>query len=233
MVQVAADGRFHDVKDNLDLPHVYDRPALFAIARDPRTIFVSWNIDWHSVFEKGMPRDRQVHLRLYRLDGLEKSVAVEAMAAMHYVTISDPLGSYRVGIGYYQPADVWNSVAMSNEILMPRYEGGETSDMDIAMIPFHVSFQQLVDLFGPASDAALATVIARFQERALSSEEPNGLNPEEKKILNVSLSEIATARRLFDQADCEKLARRASVLPCFGSRSPSHGFAPDRDSAGS
>ncbi len=155
------------------------------------------------------------------------------MAAMHYVTISDPLGSYRVGIGYYQPADVWNSVAMSNEILMPRYEGGETSDMDIAMIPFHVSFQQLVDLFGPASDAALATVIARFQERALSSEEPNGLNPEEKKILNVSLSEIATARRLFDQADCEKLARRASVLPCFGSSSPSHGFAPDRDSAGS
>jgi hypothetical protein len=235
VVQVAAGGRFHDVNDSPDLPHVYDTPALFAIARDPRTILVSWNIDWHSVFEKGVPPDRQVHLQVYRADGLEKIVAVEAMAAMHYVTISDPHCSYRVGIGYYQPADVWQSVAISNEILMPRYESDETDDIDTVMIPFHVSFQQLVDLFEPTNDTALARIIARFQERALSSEEPNGLRPEEKKILrklNVSLSEIATARRVFDQADREKLARRANVFPRFGSSSLSHGFEPDWASGG-
>jgi Domain of unknown function (DUF4912) len=235
VVQVAAGGRFHDVNDSPDLPHVYDTPALFAIARDPRTIFVSWNIDWHSVFEKGMPPDRQVHLQVYRADGLEKIVAVEAMAAIHYVTISDPHGSYRVGIGYYQPADVWHSVAISNEILMPRYEVGETADMAIAMLPFHVSFQHLLDLFEPTSDTALAKIIARFQERALNSEAPNGLRPEEKKILrklNVSPSEIAMARRVFDQTDCEKLTRRATVLPCFGSTSPSRGFESDSASGG-
>jgi hypothetical protein len=237
VLRVAVDDRLHDVGDSVGLPRFYGPPILFAIARDSRTIFVSWNIDWPLVFEKLMPVDRQVHLRVYRADGLEeKTVAVEPMAATDYVTISDPHGSYCVEIGYYRPADVWHSVAMSNEVLMPRNEVDETADVDIAMIPFHVSFQQLVDLFEPTSDTALATIIARFQERALSSEEPKGLSPEEEKILrklNVSLSEIATARRVFDQTDCEKLARRAGVLSYFGSTSPSRGFEGDWASAGS
>jgi hypothetical protein len=236
VVHVTAEDRLDNGDDTAGLPHVYVPPILFAIARDSHTIFVSWNIDWHSVFEKGTPADRQVHLQVYRADGLEKIVVVEAMAAMHYVTISDPHGPYRVGIGYYQPAGVWHSVAISNEILMPRYEIGETADMAIAMLPFHVSFQHLLDLFEPTSDTALARIIARFQERALSSEEPNRLGPEEKKILrklNVSPSEIATARRVFDQADCEKLARRATVLPSFGSTSPSRRFESDSASGGS
>lgn len=235
VVQVAAGGRFHDVNDSPDLPHVYDTPALFAIARDPRTIFVSWNIDWHSVFEKGMPPDRQVHLQVYRADGLEKIVAVEAMAAIHYVTISDPHGSYRVGIGYYQPADVWHSVAMSNEVLMPRTEIAETADVDIAMIPFHVSFQQLLNLFGLGNETALANVMSEFQKLALS-EGHEGLSAQEIKILrklDVSLSAIAAACRAFNDVDGEKLALRAGGLPYFGSTSPSRGFEGDWASAGS
>ncbi|MGC2353566.1 MAG: hypothetical protein WA496_09225, partial [Candidatus Udaeobacter sp.] len=86
VVHLAADSRLKDVGDSPGLPRVYDPPILFAIARDSRTIFTSWNIDWVSVFEKAIPVDRQVHLRVYRADGLEeKSVAVEAMAGMHYI----------------------------------------------------------------------------------------------------------------------------------------------------
>jgi hypothetical protein len=226
VVQVAAGGRFHDVKDSPDLRHVYDPPALFAIARDPQTIFVSWNINWHSVFEKGTPPDRQVHLQVYRADGLEEIVAVEAMAAMHYVTISDPHCSYRVGIGYYQPADVWHSVAMSNEILMPRYKSDETGDIDTVMIPFHVSFQQLLNLFGPATDTELAAVISQFEKRALSSEEKT-LSGGHKKILRKlhgSVSELAAEWRAFNDIDGKKLARRTRALLGFGSSSLFRGF---------
>src|SRR6186713_170929 len=96
---------------------VYGQPFLFAIARDARTIFTSWNIDWRSVFEKAMPADRQVHLQVVGGDGvIETRIAVEPMSAMHYLTISGLHGSYRVEIGYFQPFDNWRSVARSEEV---------------------------------------------------------------------------------------------------------------------
>ncbi|HEX9281996.1 MAG TPA: DUF4912 domain-containing protein [Candidatus Udaeobacter sp.] len=236
IVRLAADDRLQNVVDSAGLPRVYGPPIVFAIARDSRTIFVSWNIDWLSVFEKAMPMDRQVHLRVYRADGLEeKGAAVEPMAGIHYVTTSEPHGFYHVEIGYYQPADIWHSVAMSNEVVMPPDGIAETVDVDLATIPFHVSFQQLFDLFGATNDAELAAVISRFQKHALR-EGHEGLDAEERKILlklNVSLPEIATARRAFDETDSENLARRTGVLTAFGPTSPSRGFEEDWASAGS
>ncbi|MGH7982812.1 MAG: DUF4912 domain-containing protein [Candidatus Udaeobacter sp.] len=237
VVRFAADDRSRDAADSVGLPRAYGPPILFGIARDSCCIFTGWNIDWLSVFEKAMPVDRQVHLRVYRADGLEeKSMAVEPMTGMHYVTMSEPQGSYRLDIGYYQPADVWHSVAMSNEIAMPPDGIAETVDVDLVTIPFHLSFQQLVDLLRPANDTELATVISQFQKRALSSEERTRLSPEEKRILrtlDVSLSDIAAARRAFDRADSEKLARRAGALITFGPSSPSRGFESDWILAGS
>src|SRR5437773_11822758 len=82
---VAAD-RPPDVGDSLGLTREHDARILFAIARDPRTIFASWNLDSAALFETVMPVDRQVHLRLYSADGLqEKTASVDPTAAMHYV----------------------------------------------------------------------------------------------------------------------------------------------------
>ena len=236
-MRLAADNRPRNAGDSVGLPRAYGPPILFAIARDSRCIFTGWNIDWLSVFEKAMPVDRQVHLRVYRADGLEaKSMAVEPMAGMHYVTMSEPHGSYRLDIGYYLAADVWHSVAMSNEIVMPPDGITETLDVDLVAIPFHLSFQQLVDLLGPANANELATVISQFQKRALSSEKRRRLSPEEKRILrklDVSLSDIATATRAFDQIDSGKLARRTGALLAFGPSSPSRGFESGWASGGS
>src|SRR2546426_839806 len=100
-----------DLGGVLELPRVYGPPNLFAIARDPRTIFTYWNIDWPSIFAKAAPMDRQVHLRVYRNDGgQETSAAAEPMAGNYYLAVSQSRGPYRVEIGYYHPEDVWNSV---------------------------------------------------------------------------------------------------------------------------
>lgn len=228
MAHVTAADRLNDGGDSIGLSHVYGAPILFAIARDSRTIFVSWSIDWLSVFAKALPVDREVHLRVYRADGLEeKSAAVEPMATMHYVTIPGPHGSYHVEIGYYQPADVWHSVATSNEVLMPPNGIAETAELDLATIPFHVSFQQLLNLFGPATDTALAAVISQFEKRELSSEEKT-LNGRDKKILRELhdlVSEVAAEWRAFNDIDDEKIARRTRALLGFGSSSPFRGFA--------
>ena len=233
---LAQDEQSYNLGDGVQPQRFYGSPRLFAIARDPWTIFAYWTADWPSIFKNTAPIDRQVHLRIHCVDDLEeKSVAVEPMAGMHYVTISRPHRSCRVEIGYYQPADVWHSVAMSNEIVMPTAELSEAEDVDLATIPFHLSFQQLVDLFG-ANDDALATIISRFQTRVLRTGRSEKLTSEQRKILHrggVALSEIAGARRAFNEIDGKKLGNRTDALLGFGSSSPSRGFKVDWTSAGS
>jgi len=234
-VPLAETEELHDLGNGLGLPRFHGSPRLLAIARDPWTIFAYWNVDWPSIFKNAAPIDRQVHLRIHCADGLEeKEAAIEPMAGMHYVTMSQRHRACRIEIGYYQPADVWHSVAMSNEIVIPPAEISEARHVDLATIPFHLRFQQLVDLFGASNDDALATVISRFQTRAVSSGRYEKLSPEERKILRragVALSELADARRAFNQLDSEKLRKEAEVLLKPGATSPSRGFKVDWASA--
>ncbi len=228
MLHLAEDEPLPDVHDRMGLTRVCGQPFLFAIARDARTIFASWNIDWRSVFEKAMPADRQVHLRVIGGDGVvETRVAVEPMSAVHYLTISGLHDSYRVEIGYFQPFDTWHSVATSDEVEMPPHGSVELADVDLATIPFHLSFQQLANLFGAANDNSVARLVSEFQKRVLSSDKPNEATQSDTQILrnlNLSLSEIAAAERDFKKIDTEKLARRARAMFRFAATSPARGF---------
>src|SRR5207244_1691652 len=212
-------GEFDNV---VGLPRVHGVPILFAIARDPRTIFTCWSVDWQTVFAKTVPVDKQVHLRLYRSDKLEeKNVAVEPMAGYCYIAIPRPSGSYRVEIGYYQPADVWHSVAVSDEVRMPPDRLAAPADFDLATIPFHLSFQQLVDLFGAANSDALTEIVSRLQKRAVTDDERDLLSPKDWETLsamNVSLEEIRLARATFNgPANAAALRRRAEEIFGLGS----------------
>lgn len=227
MVRLAEDGPLSDVHDCMGLTRVCEQPFLFAIARDAHTIFATWNIDWRSVFGKAMPADRQVHLRVIGGDGvIETRVTIEPMSAMHYLTISRLHDSYRVEIGYFQPFDTWHPVATSDEVKMPPRGSVELADVDVATIPFHLSFQQLANLFGAPNDTSVAKVVSGFQKRVLNSD-PNEATRSDTQILrnlNLSLAEIAAAERDFKKIDTEKLARRARAMFRFAATSPVRGF---------
>jgi hypothetical protein len=216
MVHLAEDGPVSDAGDRIGPTRLCGQPFLFAIARDARTIFASWNIDWRSVFEKSMPSDRQIHIRVIGGEGfIETTVAVEPMSAMHYVTISGLHNSYRLQIGYFQPFDTWHSVATSGEIEMPPQGSVELADVDLATIPFHLSFQQLANLFGATNNMSVASLVSEFQKRVLSGDKPNAAIPSDTQIfgsLNLSLPEIAAAERDFKKIDTEKLIRRARAM---------------------
>ena len=234
MVHLAEDGPVSDAHDCMGLTRAHGQPLLFAIARDAHTIFATWNIDWRSVFGKAMPADRQVHLRVIGGDGvIETRVTVEPMSAMHYLTISRLYDSYRIEIGYFQPFDTWHSVATSDDVEMPPRGSVEPAEVDLATIPFHLSFQQLANLFGAPNDTSLAKVLSEFQKRVLNSDKPNEATRSDIQILsnlNLSLAEIAAAERDFKKIDTEKLARRARAMFRFAATSPVRGFEANSDS---
>src|SRR3954468_20261190 len=94
------------------LPSSYGAPILFAIPRDPGTIFTYWSIDWSDAFARNAPADRQVYLRLKRDDGSDEiEEPIEPMLGTHFLLVARPKGAYQVELGFYDPADVWNSVA--------------------------------------------------------------------------------------------------------------------------
>ena len=214
----------------VELPRVHGAPILFAIARDPHTIFTYWNIDWPTIFAKTAPVDRQVHLRVRGRGGIEEtSAAVEPMAGDCYLTVPQPRGAYRVEIGYYQPADVWHSVATSDQVTMPPGSVAENADVDLATIPFHLSFQRLIDLFRASNRHALTEIISRLQKRALTDEEREMLSAEEWEILramNLSIDEIQSARGAFlTRASQALLRKRTEAILGFGGTSPSRAFS--------
>jgi hypothetical protein len=137
------------------------------------------------------------------------------MSAVHFVPVSGLHKAYRVEIGYFESFDTWHSVATSGEVEMPSQGSIDLPDVDLATIPFHISFQQLANLLGTANDNSIARVVSKFQKRVLSSDKPNEAKPSDTQILrslNLSLREIAAAERDFRDIDTEKLTRRARSM---------------------
>lgn len=228
---VSAAGRALGVEE-IDLPKLLrasESPRLFAIARDPETIFAYWNVDWSAVFRADVPEDRQVHARVLRCDGAEETAAAaEPMAANIYITVSPTRGPYHMELGYYGAGNVWKSVAMSDQIQMPPDSISEITDIDLATIPFHLSFQGLIDLLRVTNRSGLATAIGRLQRRMASDHDAAPLSDEEEQILsemNLTLDELRAQWRNFDLGEKSgTLRKRAEAILGLGGSSAARPF---------
>jgi hypothetical protein len=211
------------------LPRIYDSPLLFAIPRDPHTIFAYWNVNWAVVFGGDLPEDRQVHLRVVQRDGSEEiSTAVEPMAGSICIQVSPERGPYRLEIGYHVSGHVWRLVAVSDRIAMPSESISEDTDVDLATIPYHLSFQRLRELFGLSKDEALAVIVGQEQARIAGGETDVLLSDEERNILSemkISRDQLRLALRDFAPKEESRSSRkRTDAILGLGSTSPARPF---------
>jgi hypothetical protein len=212
-----------------ELPRSYGGAFLFAIARDPHTLFAYWDIDWAEVFGDNPPADRKVHLRVLWHEGIEESTAaVEPLAGSHLISVQHARSSYRIEIGYYAPDDVWNSVAFSAAVITPPDDVAENGPVDVATIPFHLSFQRIVDSFrGSKYDGdALTEIVGRLQHHADNSDASLPENERELlRALESGLSEKDAAQRsrLRNAQDVFATRQRIESILGFGATSPAHG----------
>jgi len=210
-----------DVEELTELPVHSGKPLLVSIARDPRTLFVCWSVDWPAAFAKGLPADRCAHVRI-RQNGNEKTVAVEPMIGSCAIEELEPGETYSVELGYYAPPETWNSVVTGNKVMMPFTSESAHQMIDVATVPFHLTFQRILDVFRGSNADELAQTLAQFQERANRSE----LSRDKAEVLRAldlspeDLQKTAAARESLAKA--ERLRERGDKL--FGSTSPGEGF---------
>jgi hypothetical protein len=127
-----------------------------------------------------------------------------------------------VELGYYAPAETWNCVVIGNEVMMPFASGSGGETIDVASVPFHLTFERILEAFASTNADDLADTLAKFQERASRSE----LSPDEFQVLralNLSpedLQKAASARESL--AKSERIGERGENF--FSGSSPAEGF---------
>lgn len=154
-----------------ELPRSYGRDTLYLMARDPHSLFAYWDIDWSDAFGETTPLERKVHLRILRADGSEEQrIEVEPMAGGHIVETAAPNADYTAELGYYSSAGEWKSVAISAAVNTPPALPADGITADLTTIPFHLSFQRMLDVLRVPNqeNGSLTAMLATLRERAES-----------------------------------------------------------------
>jgi hypothetical protein len=212
--------------DESEAPRANSAPILCLMARDPHTLFAYWDIDWTAAFRDGQPSDRKAHLRILHADGSEQSVEVEPMAGSCYVSVERADAAYSGNIGFYEPAATWHSIATSDLISTPPDSLADSDESEFATVPFHLSFQQMLDALRSArrEDVPFLAQLVDLRQRAGSAD----LTASERELSRaVSEAEAAAptgpGSSKLPSADIWKRQRLERILG-FGATSPSGGF---------
>jgi hypothetical protein len=214
-----------------ELPRSYGQPVLFAIARDPKTIFTYWDIDWSRIFADNPPQDQKVILRLLATDGTEQGKSVvEPLAANCCLAVPHAGAAYQVELGFVDRAGIWNSVAKAESIEVPVDGIADDLAIDVVTIPLHLHFQRIVDLFRASKydGQALSEVLANLQTRSIDSGGTSPLTTEEEELLRATNWQITerevNLRENFQAQASEDLDQRLGKILGFGPSSSQNGF---------
>ena len=212
-----------DSEDHSNLPSHYGAPLLLAIARNPNTLFICWSVDWPTAFGINFPTDRKAHVKL-KGGGSERVEAVEPLSGYCSITDLESGENYEIELGFYAPANQWHVVAFE-EVRLPlqgQPAHAETT-IDVAAVPFHLSFPQLTELFG--GHVGLAHSLAAFEERMAKDSERSQEDEELLRMLNLSQDDLEFIAAIRQALEKVKSLPAAERLGSFGGASPSRGFS--------
>jgi len=214
-----------------DLPRFYGMQSLTLMARAPRSIFAHWDIDWTATLGNEAPPVRKVYLRILQADGAEQmTVEVEPLAGSCYITVDAADTAYAGEIGYFQPAAAWHRIASSEVITTPAdTAAGHGEEVDFATVPFHLSFQHMVDLLriSKQENESLLGMLAELRERAALASERARLSAEEGELVHaLTAAEVqaSSSERTQEASGHVWSRKKIERILGFGNSSPQGGF---------
>lgn len=141
---------------------------LYVIARDPQTLFLYWDLDWTRLFARAGLSPRQVHLRIFRGDGsIEGTQEINPFRGHCYAEVAGAGSEYFCELGSFE-GTAWAGLVRSGTTATPEATISDDLSGEFATLPFHLSFQKLLDLLGTREldGTMLARSVAELQENA-------------------------------------------------------------------
>ncbi|HEY5894334.1 MAG TPA: DUF4912 domain-containing protein [Chthoniobacterales bacterium] len=195
-----------------DLPATYGSGAVFLAARDPHWLFVYWDIDLEAISpDMLLDGERTFYLKVFKSGGeLMDQIRVHPEAKNWYFPVKEAGIEYFVELGYNDLACQWAALGKSNEVLSPA-EAFSEGIAEFATLPFHLSFQKIIDLIGeeiPPGET-LVGALARLQKssdpalRALAT----SWTPEQKGLLEALVGPELVAQVALGSANVDQIFR--------------------------
>ncbi len=156
-----------------ELPANYGTQSVYLVAYDPRQLFAYWDVDWAAA------GDAAHALRVCRPDGeVEDEVAISSADSGRYLSVGRPGGTYYVELGRHGRDGSWQPLAFSSRVTMPPEGLAGEAEPKFATLPFHLSFQRLLELIQGAMGHGenLTAALARLQRGTPPSETATLLN---------------------------------------------------------
>jgi hypothetical protein len=178
---------------------------MFLVARDPHWLFTYWDFDYGK-----FPTPRKLFLEVYRGDRgeeLESTIEINEIARNWYIPVHSAATAYTVVFGYRDATDAWTRIGKAGPARTPPESISANWDTQFATVPFHLSFNFLLDVISAARahGQPLTETLARLQQEANSG--PGGATSwgiEQMKVLETVLGKNFLDR-LFSMSSQEVL----------------------------
>jgi uncharacterized protein len=195
------------------LPESYGENTVFLIARDPKWLFTYWDVSPGSF--SANTDGGKVFLKVLFENGAEQSLIEINLAARNwYIPVPDAATAYRVEIGYFDKGGEWLAVARSGTATTPADVLSEENEVDFATVPFHLSFQHLVDTVKAAmgEGESLISAISRLQgegrKLAFAAGKAPAWSEEQRQVLIALLGTELVDRVGLGSAEIDQLLRK-------------------------
>jgi hypothetical protein len=195
-----------DPADKLKFEDLGTLPAgygdMFLIARDPHWLFSYWDFDYSS-----FPTPRKLFLEVYRGDELESTIEINEVARNWYIPVKAAASPYTVAFGYRDANDERTVVGKAGATQTPPESISSNWETQFATVPFHLSFNFLLDVISSAQSAGqrLAETLGLLQQAAIGSTEGvSSWGGEQVKVLETLLGKNLLDR-LFSMSSQEVL----------------------------
>lgn len=201
-------------------PNVAETDLFYVIARDPKSLFVYWDLNWKRLFAEAGLSPRQVHLRIYRVNGsIEGTQEINPFRGHCYAGVATAGTGYYCELGCLDDGE-WTSLVRSGRAATPEDQMSEDFSTQFATLPLHLSFQRMLDLLRgtPAEGTTLAQAVADLQDEARGTPGANGATGTPASDLN-SLLQAPAAVELTagERAQWRKLSEELAGAARGGS----------------
>ena len=153
-----------EYEDLGELPSGYGE--MFVVAREPHCLYSYWDFAYSQ-----FPQSRKLFLQIFRGETLENVIEINEIARNWYIPVQAADADYRVCFGYRDANDNWTEVGSAGPTHTPPESISPKWETEFATVPFHLSFNFLVDVIeaAQAKHEPLTEALGRLQQAAVGA----------------------------------------------------------------